>query len=95
VHGSVAEDVEYAPVGECEVDLDVVGVPLVSHGLDSDAGYAETAAGVPDPGVHRFAGLRVVGLVGPDVFPGIAQAARDIDSHDWTFGAVQVVMRST
>ena len=65
VHGAGREQVEHAAVGEGEVDLDVVGVPLVGDRLDPDAGQAEVQAVVPHPGVHRLALVRVVGLGAP------------------------------
>ena len=81
VHRAVAEDVEHSPIGEGEIDLYVVGVPLIGDGLDTDAGDAERAAVIPDPRVYRFAGFRVVGLPRPDELPLETQAASQIDGH--------------
>ena len=72
---------EHPAVGEGDVGLDVVGVPLVGDGLDADAGQAELDAVVPDPRVHRLAHLRIVRLLGEDVLELVAQPAREIDRH--------------
>jgi hypothetical protein len=68
------EDVEHAAVGERQVDLDVVRVPLISDRLDSYAGKAEFDAVVPDPGVDGFAHFGIIRLLRKDELKLVAQA---------------------
>jgi hypothetical protein len=82
VHRPGTEHVVDASVAEGQVDLDVVGLPLVGDRLDADAGDAERAAVVPDPGVDRLAHLRVVRLLREDELPLRVEAARQVDGHD-------------
>ena len=82
VHLAGAVHVEHPTVGEREVHLDVVGVPLVGDGLDADAGHAELGALVPDPGVHRLAHLGIVGLRREHVLAVVGQSTRVVDRHD-------------
>ena len=49
VHLARAEDVEHAAVGEREVHLHVVRLPLVGDGLDADARHAELGSCRPTP----------------------------------------------
>src|SRR5580692_3971285 len=69
-HGVVdwtrTEDVEHTAIGESQVDLDVVCVPLIGDGLDSYAGKAELDAVVPDPSVHGLAHFGILGLFRED-----------------------------
>jgi hypothetical protein len=82
VHRPGTEHVVDASVGEREVDLDVVGLPLVGDRLGADAGDAERAAVVPDPGVDRLAHLGVVRLLREDELPVRVEAAGQVDGHD-------------
>ena len=81
VHLARAEHVQDASVGEREVELDVVCLPLVGDGLDADAGHAVVGAVVPHPRVHRFAHLRIGGLLGKDVLAVVGQTGAVIDGH--------------
>ena len=81
VHLAAAEHVEDASVGEREVELDVVGLPLVGDRLDADAGHAVVGAFVPHPGVHRLAHLRVGRLLGEDELAVVGETAAVIDGH--------------
>ena len=74
-------DVEDAAVSEGNVDLNVVGVPLVGHGLDADRGQAERPTVIPDPRVHRLAQLEIVGLFGEDELELLAQPAAQVSCH--------------
>ena len=76
-----AVDVEDATVGERDVDLKVVGVPLVGRGLDAHARQADGPAVVPDPGVDRLAQFGIVGLLREDELQLLAQPAAHITRH--------------
>ena len=77
-------------VGERDVDLDVVGVPVRGDRLDADAGQADLAAVVEDPEAHRIPHLRVVRPLGEHVLAGRVDAAGQVDCH-----AQLLFMRST
>ena len=81
VHLARLVDEEHAAVGEREVDLLIVCLPLVGDRLDADAWKSERDAVVPRPHVHRFPHVGVVGLVREDELPRLAQAAGQIDTH--------------
>ena len=79
--GPGREDVEHPAVGEGDVDLDLVGVPLVGDGLDADAGQTERRRRRPRSRRSPTRASRVVRLRGEDVLELVAQPAREIDRH--------------
>ena len=81
VHRARAEDVEHTPVGERDVHLHVVRVPLVGQRFDADARQAELGAVVPDPHVDRLPHLRIGRLRREHELAVVVQAAGQIDAH--------------
>ncbi len=81
VDGARPDQVEHAPVGEGDVDLDVVGVPLVGDRLDPDAGEPDAEVVGPDPRVDRLAHLGVVGLRRPHQSEVVLEASGQVDRH--------------
>ena len=79
------EHVEHAPVGERDVHLDVVGVPLVGDRFDGDARKPDVVAVVPDPDVHRLAHLGIVGLGREDELASFVESRGQIDTHGAPF----------
>ena len=63
VDGTRAEEVEIPAGRRRQVQLEIVGVPLVGLSFDADPGQAHgTARIVPEPGVDRLAHVRVLRL---------------------------------
>jgi hypothetical protein len=81
VNGARFDGTEHPPVGAGDVDLDVMGLPLVGHGLDPTAREADRQTVVPDPCVHRFALLGILRLRAPDALEGFVVTARQVDAH--------------
>ena len=86
VDGTGAEEVEVPSRGRRQIELDVMGVPLIGRRFDADAGKADRTAGSgPEPRIDRLAHVRIVRLFREDELTLVAQPTCQVHGH-WSPG---------
>ena len=90
-----APEPEHAPVAECNVHLELVGVPAGRERLDGEPRQANVTAIIGHPHVHGVAHVGVVGAIREHVLPRCGKPASEIDRHVPSYLSVHRVMRAT